>query len=645
MRQTVRQGIDRQLQKQPFSLMVCGSVDDGKSTLIGRMLFEANLILQDHFSAMQNDSLQQGHAGDQLDFALLTDGLMAEREQGITIDVAHRFFSTDHRRYILADAPGHEQYTRNMASGASNAQAAIILLDAEKGVRTQTLRHTLIVCLMGVKHLVLAVNKMDRVDYCQHRYQTLVTQYRQALERIGELTALPAFYHLPLSALTGENLVTASHRFDWYDGMPLFSLIDRLPVAPVDAQPVRLPVQYVNRPHDGFRGYAGTLLCGQLSRHDPVQIAHNGMTSRILRLITPESDNAETAQAPIAVTLQLEDEMDLRRGDMILQADSAEGAPDLTTHIEVCLIWLGEEPFDVGEGAVVQLKHTSRRVDARVARVTHRINPDSQKTEPASGQTLQQNDLVFCQLKLADAIACDPYTQNRDTGSVLLIDKYRQETLAAGMIQPTQPTATNVFWHPGKVTPAVRAEQKQQSPFVVWLTGLSGSGKSTLANHLEQALVQLGHHTCLLDGDNVRQGLCRDLGFSEQDRAENIRRVAETSRLMLEAGLIVITAFISPYRADRALARSRFAKEQFIEVHVDASIETCQQRDPKGLYQKARLGKIKGLTGIDAPYEAPDSPDIYLDNNDVSVETQVNTIIDCLHQQGLTRPSEKRRPE
>ena len=588
--------------KPLLRFITCGSVDDGKSTLIGRLLYDSKRLFDDQLAALEKDSRRHGTQGERIDYALLLDGLAAEREQGITIDVAYRYFDTDRRKFIVADCPGHEQYTRNMATGASTADLAVVLVDARKGLLTQTHRHSYIVSLLGIRHVVLAVNKMDLVDFDEAVFARIATDYRALARRLG----IPEVTCIPLSALEGDNLSSRSTRTPWYNGP---ALLEHLEQVQVDAQEgggsLRLPVQWVNRPHQNFRGYAGTLAAGEVKPGDEVIVLPSARRSRVSRVLDAEGDVA-SATAGQAVTLTLADEIDISRGDVIAAAgDPPEVADQFAAH----LLWMSDAPLLPGRP--YWLKIGARTVSATVTEIKHRIDVNTQ--EHLAAKRLELNEVGYCNLSLDEPIPFEAYARNRTLGGFILIDRYDNGTAAAGTLDFALRRAGNVHWQHVDVDKAARARQKGQVPKVLWFTGLSGAGKSTIANLVDKRLHALGYHSFLLDGDNVRHGLNRDLGFTDEDRVENIRRVAEVAKLMTDAGLIVLVSFISPFRAERRMARARFDAGEFVEVFVDVPLAVAEARDVKGLYRKARAGLIPNFTGIDSPYEAPEHPELHLD--------------------------------
>jgi len=610
--------------KGMLRFITCGSVDDGKSTLIGRLLYESKLIFEDQLAALEADSKKVGTQGEELDLALLVDGLAAEREQGITIDVAYRFFSTDRRKFIVADTPGHEQYTRNMATGASTADLAVILIDARKGVLPQTRRHSYIVSLLGIRHVVLAVNKMDAVGYGHEVFEAIVGEYRDFARKLGfdDVTAIP------LSALRGDNVTESSSNTPWYYGPSLMQHLETVEIErDLRHRAFRLPVQWVNRPNQDFRGFAGTIAGGTVSPGDEVRVLPSGRQSRIARIVTQDGD-LDQAIAGQSVTVTLEDEIDVIRGDVIA---GAKAPPAVADQFQVTLIWMHEEPMLPGRPYLMKLG--PRTVTASVTDLRHKVNVNT--LEHVAAKQLELNEIGLCNLSTDRPIAFDPYEENRDTGGFVFIDKLTNDTVGAGLIRFALRRSENVHWQALDVDKRSRAAQKGQKSCVLWFTGLSGAGKSTVANLVEKRLQSLGRHTYTLDGDNVRHGLNKDLGFTEADRVENIRRVAEVSKLMVDAGLIVLVSFISPFRSERRMARELVEQGEFIEVFVDTPLAVAEQRDPKGLYRKAREGRIKNFTGIDSPYEPPEHAEITLDTTALSPEQAAEQIIGHLGRSGL----------
>ena len=597
-------------------VLTCGSVDDGKSTLIGRLLYDARAIFDDHLATLEADSARVGTQGGDIDFALLVDGLAAEREQGITIDVAYRFFATERRKFIVADCPGHEQYTRNMVTGASTADAAILLVDARKGVLTQTRRHAYLVSLLGVRHLILAVNKMDLVDGAQAVFDAIVVEFTAFAAKLGRTEV----HAVPLSALRGDNVLSAGALTPWYDGPPLMTLLERLPVGDdLAAGPFRLPVQWVNRPGPDFRGFAGLIAAGSVAPGDAVKVLPGGAVSRVARLVTADGD-LDRAVAGQSVTLTLTDEIEVSRGAVLAAADAPLEVAD---QFEATLVWMDEEPLLPGRPYLIRLG--TRQAGVQVTDLKHRVNVNTLEPQPAT--RLELNAIAVAKLSLDAPVAFAPYPENRDLGGFILIDRISNRTVGAGMIRFALRRAHNLHWQALSVDKAARAALKRQTGVVVWFTGLSGAGKSTIADLVEKRLHALGRHTYLLDGDNVRHGLNRDLGFTDEDRVENIRRVAEVARLMVDAGLIVMVSFISPFRAERRLARDLMGPGEFVEVHVDTPLAVAEQRDVKGLYRKARDGQLKNFTGIDSPYEPPEAAEIVIDTTRESPEAAAERIV------------------
>ncbi|WP_230769340.1 sulfate adenylyltransferase subunit CysN [Sphingomonas sp. Leaf4] len=613
--------------KSLLRFITCGSVDDGKSTLIGRLLYDSKMIFEDQLAALESDSKRVGTQGQEIDFALLVDGLAAEREQGITIDVAYRFFATEKRKFIVADTPGHEQYTRNMVTGASTADLAVILIDARKGVLTQTRRHSYLAHLIGIRHIVLAVNKMDLVGYDQSVFERIVADYRDFAESIG----IAGFTAIPLSGFKGDNITAPSPHTPWYDGP---ALIEHLESVELDGEAAarkgfRLPVQWVNRPNLDFRGFAGTIAGGIVRPGDAVRVLPSGRTSHVARIVTMDGDLAE-AVAGQSVTLTLTDEVDCSRGDVIAAADTP---PQVADQFRTTIVWMDGEPLLPGRA--YWLKTAAGTVSATVQAPRHAI--DVNTLAELSVRTLGLNDIGVADVFTDRGIAFEPYGENRELGAFILIDKISNATVAAGMIDFCLRRSQNVHWQSVDITRQAHAAQKNQSPKVLWFTGLSGSGKSTIANLVEKKLHALGKHSFLLDGDNIRHGLNRDLGFTDADRVENVRRVGEVAKLMADAGLIVLTAFISPFRAERDLARSMLPAGEFVEVFVDTPLSVAEARDVKGLYAKARSGALANFTGIDSPYQAPLRPDIHVDTTRESPEAAAERIVE--HVLGIWAPT------
>lgn len=617
--QEVATYLDSQRNKDTLRFITCGSVDDGKSTLIGRLLFESKNIFDDQLQALENDSRQYGTQGEKMDLALLVDGLQAEREQGITIDVAYRFFATDKRRYIVADTPGHEQYTRNMATGASTADLAVILIDARKGILTQTRRHSRIANLMGIKHIVLAVNKMDLVDYDESTFSAVVKAYSEFTEGFGFLSIKA----IPVSGLEGDNVLSASQHMSWYTGPSLMDYLDSVDVSDKQAQRAfRMPVQSVNRPNLDFRGFCGRIAEGTLSVGDEIRVLPSGVKSHV-KAIYSGFNTVESAQKGDSITLTLEDEISISRGDVLSAADAP---PEVADQFEARLLWMSQHAMAPGRQYLLKL--ACKEVTATVTDIKFR--DDVNTGAHLAVKTLGLNEIATINISTAAPLAFEPYALNRTLGSFILIDKLTFETVGAGMIEFSLRRAKNIHWQALDINKEARALTKHQTPQCFWFTGLSGSGKSTLASLFEKRLHAEGKHTYVLDGDNVRHGLNRDLGFTEADRVENIRRVAEVAKLMTEAGLIVLVSFISPFRSERRMARDLFTKGEFVEVFVDTPIGTCEQRDVKGLYAKARRGELKNFTGIDSPYEAPEAPEIHLKTVSTSPDQAIEQLLSGL---------------
>ncbi len=612
--------------KSLLRFITCGSVDDGKSTLIGRLLYESHLVFEDHLAALEADSAKVGTQGGDLDFALLLDGLTAEREQGITIDVAYRFFSTEQRKFIVADTPGHEQYTRNMVTGASTADVAVILVDARKGILTQTRRHSFLVSLLGIKRVVVAINKMDLVDYSQDTFDTIAEEYLAFAERVG----LNDVTFIPLSALKGDNIIAASGNTPWYDGPTLLGYLETVPVDDELADGAfRMPVQWVNRPNLDFRGFSGRIVGGTIRPGDAIRVLPAGTMSTVERIVTFDGDLDE-AIAGQSVTITLADEIDASRGDLICGSDDpAEVADQFEAHI----VWMHED--EMLPGRPYLMKIGTRTVGATIAHPKYRV--DVNTLDHLAANTLEMNEIGVCNVSLDRPIPFDPYDVNRDTGGFIIIDKLTNVTVGAGLLHFALRRSHNIHWQDVKVDKSARAELNSHGPAIVWLTGLSGSGKSTIANIVESKLHALGVRTYLLDGDNVRHGLNRDLGFTDADRVENIRRIAEVSALMVDAGLVVLVSFISPFRAERRLARECVGDGEFIEVHVDTPLAVAEERDPKGLYAKARRGELANFTGIDSPYETPEHPEVRVDTATTSPEQAADEILDVLRARRILR--------
>jgi len=606
--------------KSLLRFITCGSVDDGKSTLIGRLLYDSKMIFEDQLAALEADSARIGTQGQNLDFALLVDGLAAEREQGITIDVAYRFFATEKRKFIVADTPGHEQYTRNMVTGASTAELAVILVDARLGVLTQTRRHSYLVHLLGIRNIVLAVNKLDLVHYDQARFDEIVADYREFATRIG----IGEFTAIPISGLQGDNITSRSERTPWYRGPALIEHLETVPLA-TDAdqqRPFRMPVQWVNRPNLDFRGYAGLITSGRVHPGDAVRVLPGGKTTTISRIVTLDGEPAE-AVAGQSVTLCFSSEVDCSRGCVIVAANDP---PEAADQFEATLVWMADE--EMLPGRTYWLKLGTQTVTAQVQAPKYQVNVNT--LEHLAARTLELNAIGVANISTDQPLVFEPYEQSRDLGGFILIDKLNNATVAAGLLHFALRRAANIHWQQLDVTREVHAKLKNQKPAVLWFTGLSGAGKSTIANLVEKQLARMNRHTFLLDGDNVRHGLNRDLGFSDADRVENIRRVGEVAKLMTDAGLIVITAFISPFRAERAMVRQMIAPGEFFEIHIDTTLEAAEARDVKGLYKKARAGQLKNFTGIDSPYEPPTAPEIRIDTAKLTPEQAAELIVSRL---------------
>ena len=607
-------------QKSLLRFITCGSVDDGKSTLIGRLLYDSKMIFEDQLAALEADSKRVGTQGQEIDFALLVDGLAAEREQGITIDVAYRFFTTEKRKFIVADTPGHEQYTRNMVTGASTADLAVILIDARKGVLTQTRRHSFLAHLIGIKHIVLAVNKMDLVGYDKSVFERILLSYRSFASEIG----ITNFTAIPISGFKGDNITALSDNMPWFKGPALIEHLEGVEIAAAadEAKPFRLPVQWVNRPNLDFRGFSGQIASGTVRPGDDVRILPSGKMTKIDRIVTLDGDLDEAVVGQ-SVTLTLSDEVDCSRGDVIAAADAP---PEAADQFEATLVWMADEAMIAGRA--YWLKLATQTVSATIQQPKYEINVNT--LDHLAAKTLELNGIGVVELSTDKPIVFEAYADNRTLGGFILIDKLTNATVAAGMLHFSLRRAQNVHWQASDVDRDMRANLKNQRPALLWFTGLSGSGKSTIANLVEKKLHRMNRHSFLLDGDNVRHGLNRDLGFTEADRIENIRRVGEVAKLMTDAGLIVITAFISPFRVERDMVRSMLPEGEFIEVFIDTPLAEAERRDVKGLYRKARAGQLKNFTGIDSPYEAPETPEIRIDTTAMSPEEAADLIIDRL---------------
>jgi bifunctional enzyme CysN/CysC len=611
--------------KSLLRFITCGSVDDGKSTVIGRLLYESKMLFEDQLAAIENDSKKWGTQGGDIDFALLVDGLAAEREQGITIDVAYRFFSTDKRKFIVADTPGHEQYTRNMITGASTADVAVILIDARKGVLTQTRRHSYLASLIGIRKVVLAINKMDLVDYSEKIYKQIDEEYREFAKQIG----LNDITSIPLSGLKGDNMLVASEKTPWFRGPTLMGFLETCEIDETrqQTQAFRLPVQWVNRPNLDFRGFCGVITGGMVKPGDRIRAQPSGRESKVSRIVSLNGD-LPLAVAGQSVCITLEDEIDISRGDVI----SAAVAPaEVADQFEAALVWMHDEPMMPGRSYL--LKIGSQTVTASITEPKYKVNVNTM--EHLAAKQLGLNEIGVVNLALDRPIAFDAYTENRDTGGFILINRLTNNTVGAGMLHFALRRSHNIHMQHVDVDKIARATAKGQRPAVLWFTGLSGAGKSTIANLVEKKLHAMGRHTYLLDGDNIRHGLNKDLGFTEADRVENIRRVSEVARLMVDAGLIVMTAFISPFRSERAMARSLLGQAEFIEIHVDTPLNVAEDRDVKGLYKKARRGEIANFTGISSPYEAPEAPELRIDTTLLNSEQAADAVISRIKELGL----------
>jgi bifunctional enzyme CysN/CysC len=614
--------------KSLLRFITCGSVDDGKSTLIGRMLYDSKMIFEDQLAALEADSKKMGTQGQNIDFALLVDGLAAEREQGITIDVAYRFFSTEKRKFIVADTPGHEQYTRNMITGASTADLAVILIDARRGVLTQTRRHSYLVSLIGIKQVILAINKMDLVNYSRDVFDRILGDYTAFASQLAIEKIVP----IPISALVGDNITSHSGNTPWYHGPTLMGHLENVEIAGgTRAAPFRMPVQWVNRPNLDFRGFSGLVSSGTVHPGDLVKVMPSAKQSRVARVLI--DGDLPYAVAGQSITITLEDEIDCSRGDIVC---AAEAPAEVSDQFETTIVWMAEQPMLPGRSYL--LKIGTKMVTASVTTLKHKVNVNT--LEQMAARQLELNEIGLCNISLDQQVAFDAYSENRDTGGFILIDRLTNETVGAGLIHFALRRAQNIHWQAVDLSRAARAAQKGQRSCVLWFTGLSGAGKSTIANLVEKKLFALGRHTTLLDGDNVRHGLNRDLGFTDTDRVENIRRVSEVARLMADAGLIVLVSFISPFRSERQMARDRMPEGEFLEVFIDTPLAEAEKRDVKGLYKKARRGEIKHFTGISSPYEAPENPELRIDTTRLSAEEAAELIVAQLDERGLLRSVE-----
>jgi len=621
----IEQYLHQHENKSLLRFITCGSVDDGKSTLIGRLLYEAKSLFEDQLESVEADSKKWGTQGGDMDFALLVDGLAAEREQGITIDVAYRFFATEQRKFIVADTPGHEQYTRNMITGASTADVAVILIDARQGILTQTRRHSYLVSLIGIKNVVLAINKMDLMDYSQETFDQIVSDYTEFGKQIG----IEHFTAIPVSALKGDNVIHPSTTMPWYHGTTLMSYLETVKINAdlMQESPFRMPVQWVNRPNLDFRGFAGTIASGVIKPGDSIRVQPSGKQSSVSRIVTQEGD-IEQAVAGQSITLTLSDEIDISRGDVISTIDAPAHSAD---QFETTLVWMHEN--EMLPGRPYLLKIGTQTVTATITNIKYEVNVNT--LEHVAAKSLHLNNIGVCNISTDRMIAFDPYQENQDTGGFILIDRMTNNTVGAGMLNFALRRSDNIHMQAVDVDKNIRSGMKGQKACTLWFTGLSGSGKSTVANLVEKKLAALGRHTYLLDGDNVRHGLNRDLGFTDADRVENIRRIGEVAGLMVDAGLIVLTAFISPFRAERQMARDLLDNDEFLEVYVEVPLAIAEERDPKGLYKKARRGQLKNFTGIDSPYETPEKAELLLDTSTMTADQAAERVISEMRKRGI----------
>jgi len=609
-----------QNKKKQVKILTCGSVDDGKSTLLGRLLFDSQNIFLDQIDQTKIESEKYGTQGKEIDLALLVDGLQAEREQGITIDVAYRYFETSNCKFIIADTPGHEQYTRNMATGASNSDVAIILIDAEKGVLEQTKRHSFIVNLLGIKHIVVAINKMDLVNYKENIFERIVDEYKELIKNF----TFTSINFIPLSALKGDNVFSNFENTKWYKGLTLIETLEKVDVLDSSQNnELSFPVQWVNRSSANFRGYSGTIADGKIARGDLITTASSNMLTSVKNIYGPKGELSE-AYSGQAITLTLSDELDISRGDVILSKknDQIIKADQFASH----LIWMDQEPMLPERNYIFRFNNSY--INGKITDLVHSINVNSY--EEVASKKLNLNDIAYCKVAINKMHAISSYANNQKLGSFVIIDPYNNKTIGVGMIDHALRRSSNISWHKMSINKKTRSEFNSQKPCVVWFTGLSGSGKSTIANILEQKLHTIGKRTYLLDGDNVRHGLNKDLGFTDADRVENIRRVAEVSKLMVDAGLITLVSFISPFKSERQMARDLLSSDEFFEIFINTSLEECEKRDPKGLYKKARAGELKNFTGIDSLYEEPENPDLILDTASSNAEELTDQIINFL---------------